>query len=252
MNSCKYISIAIYITFLLLNKIPADAQSGSVDSLLIKALNTDELLPILIGSALKYSPEIKKMGSNQDYVNANLLISKKAIFSAVNLHSSYMYGTNYSAINNQSGPVSGNNFTTAQTGFYNVGIGMQLPLTYIINRKNIIKAGKSQVNMATADKENSELSVKQEVIRLYQEFKLSQKMMTISTKNRQAAQVNNTMAEKDFVNGQLTIDRLSLVHESYNKSIIDFETNVNRFQTSYMQLEAFTGINLSALIMQVK
>ncbi len=242
----------IGITWLLLFTFSVEAQTTSVDSLLIKVLATDQLLPMLIDSALQYSPEIKRVGKSENLATANLQAGKKAIFSAVNLQSSYFYGTNYTTVNNQVSPVAGGNLTTAQTGFYNVGVGIQLPITYLINRKNIIKAGQSQVEMATAEKENIELTVKQEVIRLYQEFKLSQKMMTISAGNRQNAQVNNSMAEKDFVNGQLTIDRLSIVRESYNRALLDFEIFVNKFQSSYMQLEAFTGINLSALINRFK
>ena len=227
-------------------------QAQSADSLLAKALASDQLLPLLIDSALKYSPAIRRSKSNEGYTSANLEISKKAIFSAVSLQSAYGYGTNYSAINNQATPTVGNNLTTAQNSFYNVGVGLQLPLTSIINRKNIIKANREQVNSATAETENIALLVKQEVIRLYQDFKLSQKLVIISSKNKQAAQVNNNMAEKDFLNGQITVDKVSGVLESYNKSIIEFETYVAKFQTSYMMLEAYTGTSLSSLIMQVK
>jgi len=248
MNRCKLFALPVYTAFLCLVSFSVIAQPAAIDSLLIKLLATDQLLPILVDSALNYSPALKRAGKSEDFANANFRISKNAIFSAVNLQSSYFYGTNYTTVNNPVSPVAGGNLTTAQSGFYNVGIGIQLPVTYLINRKNILKAGQSQVDMVIAEKESIEMSIKQEVIRLYQEFKLAQKMMTISAKNRLAAQVNNSMAEKDFVNGQLTIDRASIVHESYNRSALDFEIHVNRFQTSYMQLEAFTGINLSALI----
>jgi outer membrane protein TolC len=116
----------------------------------------------------------------------------------------------------------------------------------------MIKAGQSQVAMAASEKENSELKTKQEVIRLYQDFKLSQKVLAIATKSKLFLQVNNSMAEKDFVNGQLPIDRLSLVLESFNKSLVEYEICLNRFETSYMQLETYTGVNLSALLMHLK
>jgi ribosomal 50S subunit-associated protein YjgA (DUF615 family) len=87
---------------------------------------------------------------------------------------------------------------------------------------------------------------------LYQALKLAQRLMIVSATNRQAAHVNNMMAEKDFLNGQTTVDKIATVLESYNKSIIDFETYSNTFQTSYMQLEIYTGVNLSSLIMRVK
>src|SRR5205085_1262293 len=113
-----------------------------------------------------------------------------------------------------------------------------------------IKSGQSQVEMAVAEKENLALITKQEVIRLYHEFKLAHMLMTIGNKSKQTSQVNKAMAEKDFTNGQLSIDKLTIVLESYNKTLLEYETYVNKFQVNFMQLEAFTGVNLSALIMR--
>lgn len=252
MNRLTHLVFPLLFPLLILMKTPAKAQQASADSLLVKALATDELLPMLIDSAIKYSAELRRIGSSGDYAKANLEINKKAIYNAVSLLSSYNYGTNFSAVNNQASAGGGSNFTAAQTGYYNVGVGIQLPITHLLNRKNIIKAGQSLVNMTVAERDNAALLIKQDVIRLYQDFKLSHRLMAISGKNKQAAQVNNSMAEKDFLNAQLTVEQESRVMDIYNKSVIEYETNVNRFQTSYMQLEAYTGTNLSTLIMQIK
>lgn len=252
MNGLKSIAYTVAIPLLFLLKSPAHAQVASVDSLLTKAFVTDELLPILIDSATRYSPELRRIRYSEAYANANLQISKKAIYNAVSLVSSYNYGTNYSAVNNPNVITGANNFTSAQTGYYNLGIVVQVPLTSILNRKNSIKAGQSLVNMAASEQEDVALFVKGEVIKLYQDFKLSHKLMVISGKNRQAAQVNNAMAEKDFVNGQLTVEPLSRIMDIYHKSLLEFETYAGKFQLSYMQLESYTGTNLSTLIKQVK
>ena len=74
----------------------------------------------------------------------------------------------------------------------------------------------------------------------------------VRTKNKESAEVNNVLAQKDFLNGQLTVDQVSSVQEKYNKSVIDFETNVIKFQTDYIQLEVFTGTNLSTLIRKLQ
>jgi outer membrane protein TolC len=252
MNRLRYLTIPTFFSLLLFFQFSAEAQTSSVDSLLTKELASDELLPILTDSAIKYSPVVRTSANNEAYANANLQISKKSIYNAVSLVSSYNYGTNYSATNNPSGGSIGANFTTAQTGFYNLGVGIRLPLSEILNRKNIIKVGESQVNMAAAEKDNAVLYIKQEVIRLYQDFKLMHKLLSISSQNKQASQVNNTMAEKNFLNAQLTVDQVSGVLEIYNKSVVEYETNLNRFQTSYLQLETYTGVNLSKLIMGAK
>lgn len=230
---------------------PVNGQGPSIDSLLIRALETDEFLPKLIDSAIKYSPIVRRMENSVALAGEGLQISKKNIYSSLSLNSSYNYGTNYSAINNSAG-TSVNNFTTSQNGFYNMGVGIQLPLTNIISRKNLIRSGEAQVKMASAEKDNASQYVKQEVIRLYQDFKLAVKLLQISGKNKQSASINYAMAEKEFAQGQSTIDQETRVMDVYNKSVIEYETYVNRFQTSYMQLELYVGTNLSSLIKQGK
>ena len=232
------------------NKTAVVAQTIGLDSLLVKALASDVLLPVLIDSAIKFSPEARKTRSLQVMTELNTKINKNSIYEAISLRSSYSYGTNYSAVNNQA--TVANNFTTAQSSFYNVGIGIQLPLTLLLNRKNLEKVQRSMVEKAVAEKDNTEFLIRRDVINLYQDFKLAQKLLIISSKNKQSAEVNNVLAQKDFLNAQITVDQVSGVMEKYNKSIIDFETNIIKFQTDMLQLEAYTGTDLSTLIRKLQ
>lgn len=251
MSRLNYLAFSIIVFLLVLLNASAKAQSPSIDSLLSKALASDVLLPMLMDSAIKYSAEARMSRSNETLALANYDIKRKAVYNALSLHTSYGYGTNYAAVNNQSSTVP-TNLTTAQSMYYNVGVGLQLPITQIINRKSIRKAEQSIVEIAVADKEKTVLEIRQEVIKLYQEFKLIQKLMSVSYKNLQSAGINNTLAEKDFLNGQITVEQASLVQVHYNNAVIAYETYKNNFQSSYLQLEVFTGTNLSALIMHIK
>ncbi|SFQ29073.1 Outer membrane efflux protein [Pseudarcicella hirudinis] len=250
----KYI-IGLFF-FLCLNYINTEikAQSVAVDStLLARALATDELLPALINAAVKNAPEMKRLNGGVELASSNMAISKNIIFNSLSLISGYQYGTNYSAINNPAstgGPV--NSFTSAQTGFYNLGVGLQLPLTQIINRKHLIRAGAAQVKMAQAEQESGVLFVKQEVIRLYQELKLAHSLLMLSTGAKQAAQLNYIMSEKEFLRGQGSVEQLSKVLDVYTKAKIDHETYFNRLQTSFMQLELYIGTNLSTFLKKGK
>lgn len=248
----RYFFLLLGIVFLSVwRPITLQSQVIAADSLLSKALQTDELLPMLIDSAIKYSPMVRRMANTINYADESLQLNKKSIYNSLSLNSSYNYGTNYSAINNVTGS-SLNNFTTSQTGFYNMGIGIQLPLTQIVSRKNLIRAAESQVKIATADKDNAALFVKGEVIRIYQEFKLAHRLVIVGGRNKQSAQINYSMAEKDFIQGQGSIEQEARIMDIYNKSLIEYETYVNRFQTAYMQLESYTGTNLSTLLKLVK
>jgi hypothetical protein len=75
-------------------------------------------------------------------------------------------------------------------------VGVQLPLSMLVNRKNVTRIQKTMLDVAVAEKDNSELQIKQDVITLYQEFKLEQKLLVIGSKNKQSAEVNSTIAQK--------------------------------------------------------
>jgi outer membrane protein TolC len=227
----------------------SNSQKISTDSLLTKVFSNDQLLPQLIVAAQKFSPEVKRMSSGVDFATANQNISKNLIFSGISFLSSYQYGTNYSAVNEINNP---NRFSTNQTGFYNLGVGLQLPVSQILNRKHLQKATQAQIEMVTIEKEGANLYVKQKIIEYYQDVKLSHKLMLISSSNRQAAQINYKMGERDFLQGQITVEQNARLLDIYNKSRIEYETYLNKFQTSLMQLDAYTGTSFSSLLNQIK
>lgn len=241
----------IFMVWIISTLIPnkSNAQKISTDSLLSKALTNDQLLPQLISAAQKFSPEIKRLSSGIDFATANQKISKNAIFDRLSMLASYQYGTNYASVNEIN---SLNRFTTVQTGFYNLGVGIQLPVSQILNRKHFTKATQSRIDMAIYERENSNLYTKQRVIEYYQDLKLAHKLMLISINNRQAAQVNYKMAERDFLQGQITVEQNARILDIYNKSRIEYETYLNKFQTSLMELDAYTGVSFSTLLNEVK
>ncbi len=163
-----------------------------------------------------------------------------------------MYGTNYAAVNSSQIEDQGSLITNTQTGFYNIGVGLQLPLNQGINRKHTIKAGISQIKMAESEIEKTKLLVKQQVIEYYMELKLYYKLMQNSSLNKNSAEINYTMAEKEFLNGQLTLDQISRIQEISIKAQSDYETNLNRFQQSLLQLKALTGVDFYELLNTIK
>ena len=250
----KYIvRLITWVGLGLLELIPTNAicQKISTDSLLIKAFANDQLLPTLISAAQKFSPEVRRVSGSIALASANQRINKNAIWTGLSFLSSYYYGTNYSAVNTQNQSIQ-NNLTTSQTGFYNIGVGFQIPITNIINRKHLLNSGQSLIEIAEAERDNSALVVKQEVIKLYQTLKLSHKLLFLSRSIRQSAEINYKLSEKDFLQGQITVEQNSRVLDIFNKSKSEYETNLNNFQTGLMLLDAYTGVNFSTLLNQVK
>lgn len=235
------------ITLLLLwSSLFASAQYAT-DSMVLNALNSGKLLPLLIDSAIRHNPEVKRVDNSVGLAEENLKMSKNNIYNALSLFSSYHYGTTG---NLTSGQVS--TITLTQSSYYTMGVGIQLPLTHLISRKSLIRSGEYQVKMAQSEKEGAAEYIKQEVIRVYQELKLAHKLVSVSSEGKQSAAINYKMAEKQFLQGDINVAELSRVQDISNKSNIEFETHVNRFQTAWLQLEIFTGVNLSNLIASLK
>jgi outer membrane protein TolC len=248
----RLFTVFIAVFMLIYTKTEVQAQVTSVDATLAKAFATDELLPTLIDAALKNSGEIKKYDKSIQLADANLRINKNSIYSALGLQGSYAYGTNYAAVADATASTNFNRLTTTQTGFYNLGVGISLPITTVLNRKHLVKSARMQMEIFGHEKESATMGIKQEVIRMYQGLKLSQKLMAISTSNKQSSQLNYDLAEKEFLQGQLTVEQLSRVLDMNNKAKIEYEQSVNLFQTNLLQLEAFTGTTLVSLLKRVR
>lgn len=239
--------------FLFLGK-TASAQIFPTDSLLIRVLASDSLLPVLIDSAQHHSPILKRIASSIGVAEENEKIAKKAVFSGVSFTSTYVYGTtgNFTNTTASTSSATAFAFNTVQTSFYNLGVNFQMPLTNIINRKSILKVNEYQVKIAQAERENAELYIQQETIKSYMQFKLAQKKVMLGNQNKISAYINFQMAEKEFSKGGVTIDEFSKVQDVYNKSVLEFEGYINEFQNLYLQLEALTGTKLSTLIERFK
>ena len=129
---------------------------------------------------------------------------------------------------------------------------MQIPLTALIGRKNQIHVSELQSKMSEGERDNAKLYIKGEVIRMYQEMKLAQKLLLISAKSKQTAFVNYSLAEKTFIRGNGDLDQLSRLHDIFSKASAQFETDINRFQTNYLQVQEYAGVKLANLILQLK
>lgn len=249
----KFLVLISILLTSFINFSEASAQLTTVDATLTKALATDELLPLLIDAAIKNSPLIKKHTNNRKVAESNLKVSKSQILNGVTIGGNYHYGTNYSAVTDQTSYENVlNRLTMVQSGFYSVGGGISFPLTSFINRKHLLRANRAQIEMVENDKDMSALSIKQDVINLYQAFKLSHKLLALNSGNRQAFQVNYNLAEKEFLQGQLSVSDISRMLDLFNKSKMEYETSLNAFQTNLIQLETFTGTTLTSLLQQVK
>ena len=231
-----------------------NAQSFPSDSALTRILQSDVLLPLLIDSAVKNSPEIKRGSKSVALFEENLQTSKKSILNSVFLTSNYGYGNtgSLSLEKDLNAFNQGNYYTNIRSSRYNIGVNLQLPLGNLLSRKNTARAVEIQIGMAEDEKANAALFVRQEVIKVYQELKLSHAHLITSTKAKQTAFISMNMVQKNFMDGQATVEQLSKQQNDYNTALMEYDTHLNKFQTSFLLLENYTGVHLSKLISRIR
>lgn len=243
----------VILTFLLsgLAPLPAVAQWQPQDSLLGVALSTDVLLPAILDSATLHSPNVRRFEQNILLAKETQKINKKSLLQGVSISSSYAFGTagNFSnTTSNTGGTNPALTFNTVQTSFYNLGAFVQIPLSNLLARRNLLRSGQYQIQMAESDWENTKTTVKLETTRFYMDLKLAHQLVRLGNDNKIAAYVNYSLAEKKFNQGELGIEEFSRVQETYNKAVLEFESALNRFQLAKLLLEQYAGINIAQLI----
>ncbi len=240
--------------FLLIICFAGKAQSFPSDSTLTRILQSDVLLPFLIDSAVKNSPEIRRNGKSVALFEQNLQTAKKSILNTVSLTSNYGYGNTGSIAYEKDLSLlnQGNYYSNIRSSRYNVGVSIQLPLGMFLSRKNTTRSAELQIGMAEDEKAGVELFIRQEVIKMYQELKLAHALLLTSAKITQSAYVSVTMAQKSFMDGQVSVEQLSNLQNSHNNAQMEYEKHMNKFQTSFLILEVYTGVQLTKLINRVR
>ena len=250
-NKVKY---GLVIMMILSAFFKVHAQVIPTDSALLKLLDSDVLLPIIMDSAIKNSGEIRRIENGVLVWKETTESNKKNIWSGISLLSSYNYGTaaDLTVGKDNTSTNQASTFRSNKGDRYNFGVNVQIPITFFLSRKNLIHVSELQAKMAEGEKDNAKLYIKAEVIRMYQEMKLAQKLVLVSSKGKQVAFVNYSLAEKGFVQGNGDLETVSRLHDIYSKASAQFETDFNRFQTNYLQLQEYAGIKLSNLILQAR
>jgi outer membrane protein TolC len=253
-NSFNMPEKPFYLFILLLLHLTGISQDIPSDSTLARLLKTDRLLPFLIDSAVQNSADLKRMGKNINLYEQNLQTSKKTIFNSILLNTMYGYG-NTGNIALEKDPsvvypyVQSSNVRTSR---FNMGVTVQLPLGNFLSRKNTTRAAELQIDMAEQEKDALALSVRQQVIKMYQELKLAHALLLTAGKMQQTNSVSLSMSKKLFTDGQVSLEQYAKIQNDYHQSVMLYETQLSRFQTAFLMLEEFSGIRLTKLIATVR
>lgn len=203
-------------------------------------------LMTLLDSAQARNPGIKATGMQVVINRENLMNTRKQWMQNFGIQANYGLGTFDYIYNNTQGGTNPATVTTSQsTSQYGLGAFLRIPFYDFFGRRNLIRANKAQVQQAISLVDAQRLVVREDVIRQYNDLIARQRIFRIQARYLETARINMQMAEKQFVNGSITVDNYSRVSEFGSRTEQDYESAKMAFVTAYMILEEMTGMKFN-------
>jgi len=197
-------------------------------------------LQVLIDSALIKSPYLKYQNAEIIKQQFKLRIAKQDWSKNIGFSGDVIYGTwDHMTMNPNAGTTS---ISTQAETRYGAGLYLRLPLSDALTRKSTVEIARLELEEAKAIKEQKVVEIRNLVISQYNQVVLNQSLLIILNKNRQSCEVQLKLIEKQFLNGQATVEELSRVTDIYYNSLVEYERVKSDLNTAYLLLQELVGM----------
>lgn len=232
-----------------INSSPTTADTTIVFNPLIDNI-TDKLPPleVLIDSAVAHTPNIK-IEEAEIEINRYLLRQQKTNWlSFIFLDGDLAYGSTYDFSTNESTGSYPTDFasTRFQTN-YRIGMFLRLPISEFTTHNLSLKIAKRNVEKGILMREQKVLELKQDVIFIYQDLIMYQEKLKVKNQAQLTTTLQVQLAEKEFLNGKISISELSRLTEHHASNLYSFVEDRNLFYKQYLLLEQIVGMKFNLL-----
>jgi outer membrane protein TolC len=203
-------------------------------------------LSVLIDSAILRNGNVHYK-DQQLIINECKLRSKKVEWTRnIGMQVNVGYGNlfNYSSSSTGSIDPLPTSSTQSQTQ-YNGALYLNMPFYTLIDRKNMIKIAKTEIEQAQSNATAQRDEIRQQVLLYYNDLILKQRIFKILVKNLESGKMNMEMVEKQFSNGVLPLSEYTKMLNEISRLETDLETARMDFLSAYMILEVITGIKFN-------
>ena len=137
--------------------------------------------------------------------------------------------------------------TTQDANRYAVGASIRMPMDDLWDRRNRVKTATKYVERAISEKDYQTQEIRKAVIEQYNKLIINQRILRIANDNQIFMGMQMAMAEKDFINGQMTLYEMARLNEMNRKAVTDFESARIEFYNAYMILQEIVGIRFNVI-----
>ena len=215
------------------------SQDTIEDQIVLKDFSSLILPPIdSLFLSLENNPNIKA----QDYrileQESVIKSQKREWINYLRFSSSYQYGYQ-GAESLVQGYLIPAYYQTAQNAqnLYHIGVSLSIPFGDFIDNGNKIKKEKHRLNQIKAEKEISLNEQKFIIIEFYNKANEQLTAYKIKAESKNYAELKARISQKDFINGIVNIDELTVAKHSESVAISDFQKSKSELMIALMKLE---------------
>jgi len=128
-----------------------------------------------------------------------------------------------------------------------IGASIRMPMDDLWDRRNRVKTATKYVERSISERDYETQELRKSVIEQYNKLIINQRILKIANDNQIFMALQMAMAEKEFINGQMTLYELARLNEMNRKAVTDFESARIEFYNAYMILQEIVGIKFNVL-----
>ncbi|NQV02886.1 MAG: TolC family protein, partial [Bacteroidia bacterium] len=137
--------------------------------------------------------------------------------------------------------------TNQDNSRYAMGVSVRMPLDDLMDYRNRVKTATKYLEQAFSERDVQIKEIRRSIIEQYNRLIINQKILKIANDNQIFMSLQMALAEKEFLNGQLSLYELARLNEMNRKAVTDFEQSRNEFYNAYMILQEIVGIRFNVI-----
>lgn len=196
----------------------------------------------VLEDALAYSPILKLQALDTELLDSELKLLKKEWAQYISLAGSFQVGNVQfrDNLNNSSGEPNINT-VSRENVFAVAGINLRIPLSDFLTKKERQTQIKLKVEQNKYAIQDRQLTIRQTVIRQYNDTQRSIALLSIKERDYHFHQIHAEMAERLFKEGSISLSEYTDVHNKYNEAAIRLEDSKLDTQLSLLLLKEVVG-----------
>lgn len=205
-------------------------------------------LEVLIDSAVYNSHRLRYWDKEISITEYELKTQKRDWANYFAISGDYKEGswTSLTFVEDQAGNSVGTLGSTNQSR-YNVGISLRLPVIDIVDYKNKVKISKMKIESKMEQRLEERQSIRTEVINLYNELVIQQKMLMLDIDNIEYLTLTTEMADREYQNNNISLADMARVRDNLARARYRYVRTKINFINAYVMLQEVTGVKFADL-----